>query len=105
MAPPASSPLRLLYDVRVRAILYQVVAVALVIGIGLYLFGNVSRKLADQNIATGFAYLDRPAGFVISQSFIAYDSGDTYARALLVGHLQHDLGLDLRGHRSRRRSG
>ncbi|MFN3673450.1 MAG: amino acid ABC transporter permease [Bosea sp. (in: a-proteobacteria)] len=85
MASSASSPLRLLYDVRVRAILYQVVAVALVIGIGLYLFGNVSRKLAEQNIATGFAYLDRPAGFVISQSFIAYDSGDTYARALLVG--------------------
>ncbi len=87
MATSASSPMRLLYDVRVRAILYQVVAVALVVGVALYLFGNVSRKLADQNIATGFAYLDRPAGFVISQSFIAYESGDTYARALLVGIL------------------
>ncbi len=85
MASSASSPMRLLYDVRVRAVLYQVVAVALVVGVGLYLFGNVSRKLAEQNIATGFAYLDRPAGFVISQSFIAYDSGDSYARALLVG--------------------
>lgn len=85
MASSASSPVRLLYDVRVRAVLYQVVAVALVVGVGLYLFGNVSRKLAEQNIATGFAYLSRPAGFVISQSFISYDSGDTYARALLVG--------------------
>jgi general L-amino acid transport system permease protein len=87
MASPASSPIRLFYDVRVRAVLYQVLAVALVVGVGLYLFGNVSRKLADQNIATGFAYLDRPAGFVISQSFIAYDSGNSYARALLVGIL------------------
>lgn len=85
MAPSESSPLRLLYDVRVRAILYQVVAVALVVGVALYLFGNVSRKLADQNIATGFAYLERPAGFVISQSFITYESSNTYARALLVG--------------------
>ncbi|MGO4671510.1 amino acid ABC transporter permease [Bosea sp. 2YAB26] len=85
MASSASSPVRLLYDVRVRAVLYQVVAVALVVGVGLYLFGNVSRKLAEQNIATGFDYLSRPAGFVISQSFIRYDSGDTYARALLVG--------------------
>ena len=85
MASPASSPTRLLYDVRLGAVLYQVVAVALVVGVGFYLFGNVSRKLAEQNIATGFAYLDRPAGFVISQSFIAYDSGNSYARALLVG--------------------
>ncbi|MDP3255156.1 MAG: ABC transporter permease subunit [Bosea sp. (in: a-proteobacteria)] len=87
MAAPSSNPLRLLNDLRVRAVLYQVVAVALVVGIGLYLFGNVSRKLAEQNIATGFAYLDRPAGFVISQSFIAYDSSNSYARALLVGIL------------------
>lgn len=87
MAALSSNPLRLLNDLRVRAVLYQVVAVALVVGIGLYLFGNVSRKLAEQNIATGFAYLDRPAGFVISQSFIAYESGNSYARALLVGIL------------------
>ena len=87
MASSSSNPLRLLNDLRVRAVLYQVVAVALVVGVGLYLFGNVSRKLAEQNIATGFAYLDRPAGFVISQSFIAYESGNSYARALLVGIL------------------
>lgn len=87
MASSSSNPFRLLNDLRVRAVLYQVVAVALVVGVGLYLFGNVSRKLAEQNIATGFAYLDRPAGFVISQSFIAYESGNSYARALLVGIL------------------
>ncbi|WP_336810393.1 amino acid ABC transporter permease [Bosea sp. MMO-172] len=87
MATSDSSPVRLLYDVRVRAVLYQVVAVALVVGIGLYLFGTVSRKLAAQNIATGFDYLSRPAGFVISQSFISYDSGNTYGRAILVGLL------------------
>lgn len=87
MASSTSSPLRLLYDLRVRAVLYQVVAVALVLGVGFYLFGTVSRKLADQNIATGFDYLSRPAGFVISQSFISYDSGNTYGRAILVGLL------------------
>jgi general L-amino acid transport system permease protein len=87
MATSDSSPVRLLYDVRVRAVLYQVVAVALVVGIGFYLFGTVSRKLAEQNIATGFDYLSRPAGFVISQSFISYDSGNTYGRAILVGLL------------------
>ena len=87
MATSDSSPVRLLYDVRVRAVLYQVVAVALVVGIGLYLFDTVSRKLAAQNIATGFDYLSRPAGFDISQSFISYDSGNSYGRAILVGLL------------------
>ena len=45
------------------------------------------RTSPRQNIATGFAYLWREAGFVISQSSIAYQPADTYARALLVGIL------------------
>jgi general L-amino acid transport system permease protein len=76
---------RLLYDLRVRAVAYQVAAVAVVVLVGLTLFSNVSQKLADQNIATGFGFLDRQAGFVISQTFIDYKPSDTYARALLVG--------------------
>ncbi|KAA2244124.1 ABC transporter permease subunit [Salinarimonas soli] len=79
--------MRLVYNVRVRAILYQVLAVAAVVLAGLYLFGNMSAKLAEQNIATGFGYLGREAGFTISQAFIEYKPSDTYAMALLVGIL------------------
>jgi general L-amino acid transport system permease protein len=78
---------RLIYDLRVRAVVYQIVAVAGVIAVGYYLFSNMSAKLADQNIATGFAFLWREAGFTISQSLIEYRPSDTYARALLVGIL------------------
>jgi general L-amino acid transport system permease protein len=81
----ASSGTRLLYDLRVRAIIYQVVAVASVAFLGLYLFSNVSQKLAEQNIATGFDFLSREAGFVISQTLIDYKPSDTYGRAILVG--------------------
>jgi len=81
----ASSGTRLLYDLRVRAIAYQVIAVATVVLVGLYLFSNVSQKLAEQNIATGFGFLGREAGFVISQALIDYKPSDTYGRALLVG--------------------
>jgi general L-amino acid transport system permease protein len=81
----ASSGTRLLYDLRVRAIIYQVVAVASVVFLGLYLFSNVSQKLAEQNIATGFDFLSREAGFVISQTLIDYKPSDTYGRAILVG--------------------
>ncbi|MFN3688802.1 amino acid ABC transporter permease [Salinarimonas sp.] len=79
------SLVRLIYDVRVRAILYQILAVVGVVAIGWYLFSNMSDKLARQSIATGFGFLSREAGFTISQAFIEYRPSDTYGRALLVG--------------------
>jgi general L-amino acid transport system permease protein len=78
---------RLFYDLRVRAILYQVLAVAGVVLAGWYLASNVSQKLAEQNIVTGFGFLGREAGFVISQTFIDYKPTDTFARAILTGVL------------------
>ena len=62
-------------------------AVVGVIATGWYLASNVSQKLAEQNIVTGFAFLSREAGFVISQSFIDYKPTDSFARALLTGVL------------------
>jgi general L-amino acid transport system permease protein len=85
MRVDALSGTRLLYNLRFRAILYQVLAVGSIIVLGLYLFSNVSQKLAEQNIATGFAYLSREAGFVISQTLIDYKPTDTYGRAILAG--------------------
>ena len=85
MRVDASSGTRLLYNLRFRAILYQVLAVGSIVLLGLYLFSNVSQKLAEQNIATGFGYLSREAGFVISQSMIDYKPTHTYGRAILVG--------------------
>jgi general L-amino acid transport system permease protein len=76
---------RLLYNLRFRAIVYQVLAVGSIVLLGLYLFSNVSQKLAEQNIATGFGFLSREAGFVISQTLIDYKPTDTYGRALLAG--------------------
>jgi general L-amino acid transport system permease protein len=81
----ASSGTSLLYNIHFRAILYQVIAVGSIVLVGLYLFSNVSQKLAEQNIATGFGYLGREAGFVISQSMIEYKPTNTYGRAILVG--------------------
>ncbi|MBM6592528.1 amino acid ABC transporter permease [Microvirga pudoricolor] len=85
MRPVASSGTSLFYNLRFRAILYQVVAVGIIVLISLYLFSNVSQKLAEQNIATGFGFLSRDAGFVISQSLIDYKPTDSYGRALLAG--------------------
>lgn len=48
---------------------------------------NTIRNLEAQGIASGFGFLDRTAGFDISQSLIAYSNTMTYARAFWVGLL------------------
>jgi len=85
MRAESLSGTRLIYNLRFRAILYQVLAVGSIVLLGLYLFSNVSQKLEEQNIATGFAFLGREAGFVISQTLIDYKPTDTYGRAILAG--------------------
>jgi general L-amino acid transport system permease protein len=79
--------LKIWNDPKFRAVLYQVVAVALV-GVGLwYLISNTLHNLSVRNIATGFDFLEREAGFAIGESAIQYSPADTYGRALSVGLL------------------
>lgn len=70
-----------------RAVFYQVLAIALVLLAGWYLASNVMDNLARQNVASGFRFLDRPAGFAIGETLISYSAADTYGRAFLVGIL------------------
>ncbi len=70
-----------------RAILYQVLALGIVLLVGHYLFSNTLANLERQNIATGFGFMGEEAGFEIGESPMPYSAADTYARALLVGVL------------------
>lgn len=74
-----------LNDKRFRAYIYQFCAVGFVLLAGWLMFMTVSDNLARQNIATGFGYLSRQAGFIISETSIPYQETDTIGRALLVG--------------------
>ncbi|MBE8219242.1 amino acid ABC transporter permease, partial [Leptospira borgpetersenii serovar Ballum] len=47
----------------VRAWLYQIVAIAVVLGIAAYLIHNTITNLNNRGITSGFAFLDRSAGF------------------------------------------
>lgn len=71
----------------VRAWLYQIVAVAIVVGIAAYLIHNTVTNLNNRGITSGFAFLDRSAGFGIVQHLIDYEQGDTYGRVFVVGLL------------------
>jgi general L-amino acid transport system permease protein len=69
----------------VRAWLYQIVAIVIVLSVVGYLVHNTVINLANRGITSGFGFLERNAGFGIVQHLIDYSEGDTYARVFLVG--------------------
>jgi len=73
------------HDPAVRSVFYQILAVAVVCLVGWFLVSNTLANLAARNIATGFGFLERPAGFAIGESLLEYAPADTYGRAILVG--------------------
>jgi general L-amino acid transport system permease protein len=77
----------MLSNERARGIFWQVLLIAVVGGIGWYLFTNTLHNLSTRQIQVGFAFLDREAGFEISEKRIEYDPSMSYARALFVGVL------------------
>ncbi|WP_217267845.1 MULTISPECIES: amino acid ABC transporter permease [Halomonadaceae] len=70
-----------------RALLFQLLLIAAVVAFLLYIVGNTQDNLAARGITTGFGFLDRTAGFGISQTLIDYSSQSTYGRTFVVGLL------------------
>ena len=76
-----------LYDPKIRGIITQVVvALALVLFVW-WIIGNTTDNLRSRGISSGFSFLDRRAGFDISQSMIEYSANSTFGRAMMVGLL------------------
>lgn len=84
---PPKARVALAYDPRVRAAVYQVALLLLVLWLGYEIVFNVRANLEVQRIATGFGFFSTTAGFGINQSLIPYQEADTYGRAFLVGLL------------------
>lgn len=74
-----------LYRKEVRQVIYQVVLVVAVVALFYMIVTNAAENLRRQNIASGFAFLDRVSGFDISQALIDYSNTSSYGRALMVG--------------------
>ena len=68
-----------------RALLYQALALLLLISAGWFLWHNTAQNLAARQIRTGFGFLAQPAGFDIGETLVAYSPRDTYLRAFGVG--------------------
>lgn len=71
----------------VRAWLFQIAAIAIVVFVAAWLIHNTITNLNNRGITSGFAFLDRAAGFGIVQHLVDYQQGDTYGRVFLVGLL------------------
>ena len=70
---------------KVRSGIFQVLLV-LILGVLFYeIIVNTINNLKSRNIASGFTFLSRTAGFDIIQSMIQYDSASSYGKAILVG--------------------
>jgi general L-amino acid transport system permease protein len=74
-------------DPRVRAIAYQVLTLLGVVAFAAYIINNTMDNLDRQGIASGFGFLDKPAGFGIPQSLIAYNELSPNWRVFWVGLL------------------
>ena len=74
-------------DPRVRAWLFQIVTIVLVVSLGWYLFNNTQTNLQHRGITSGFDFLERSAGFGIAQHLIDYTESDSYARVFVIGLL------------------
>ncbi|MCB5161731.1 amino acid ABC transporter permease [Marinomonas algarum] len=91
-----SSNKSFLNDAANRALIFQIVLLAIVVFVGYYLFSNLQANLADQGISTGFAFLNQPAGFPVLIHLIDYTEADTYGRAFAVA-LINTLVISLMG--------
>lgn len=74
-------------DPQKRALVFQILlVVGLILFFG-FIFNNTLHNLETRGIKTGFGFLDRPAGFGITQTLIPYTEASTFGRTFLVGLL------------------
>ena len=75
------------YDAKVRALIFQCLAIATVVAFLFYIINNALTNLETRGITTGFGFLGNTAGFGILQSLIPYDETYTFGRTFVVGLL------------------
>ena len=74
-------------DPRVRAIAYQALTLLGVVLFFAYIVSNTIHNLDKQGIASGFGFLEKPAGFGIPQTLIDYNELSPNSRVFWVGLL------------------
>jgi len=68
-----------------RGVVYQALALALVVLVGWWLASNTAANMQARGIKSGFDFLAQPAGFDIGEPLFGYDSSHPYWQAFAVG--------------------
>jgi len=68
-----------------RGLVYQALALGLIGLMVWFLVHNTTENMRIRGIQSGFDFLSQPAGFDIGESVIAFDSSESYFKALLTG--------------------
>lgn len=84
-APPAPRWQFSLKSGQFRSVLYQVLAVAVVLLLAWLLISNTLANMRARGIQSGFDFLSQPAGFDIGEGWLGYQSADPYWKAFLAG--------------------
>ena len=71
----------------VRGLLYQVIAIGLIVLTVWFLAHNTMENMRVRGIQSGFDFLAQPAGFDIGEMPVAYDALDPYWKAFGIGVL------------------
>ncbi|MDX1737166.1 MAG: amino acid ABC transporter permease [Alphaproteobacteria bacterium] len=75
----------LLYDPRVRSMVYQGAALLAIVAFGYSIWDNATTNMETRGIKTGFDFLWNRAGFDIIQAPVEYSQDSSYGRSFLVG--------------------
>ena len=68
-----------------RALVYQVLAVAVIALLVMFLAHNTASNMRQRGMQSGFGFLMGTAGFDIGESLFTFDPGESYLQAYLVG--------------------
>lgn len=68
-----------------RGLIYQIVAIALIVTVVWFLAHNTLNNMKVRGIQSGFDFLSGPAGFDIGESLYPFDSAQPYWQAFVVG--------------------
>ena len=82
-----SKPGALWNNPRIRAVVFQVLFLAVVLGMMSVVVHNTLANLEARGISTGFGFLSSEAGFGIIQTLIDYSEASSFGRTFLVGLL------------------
>jgi general L-amino acid transport system permease protein len=72
-------------DTHWRSIFAQALVLVALVAFAAWLAHNAADALARRHVASGFGFLDKTAGFSISQTLIDYTEESSYGRAMWVG--------------------